>query len=82
MENKHPVSYEDILRAADTIKPQAVRTPLIENPALNDRVGGRVFIKLESLQRTGSFKFRGAYNRIASMTSQQKKKGVVAFSER
>ncbi|WP_437439920.1 pyridoxal-phosphate dependent enzyme, partial [Eudoraea algarum] len=58
----------------------AVRTPLIESPALNERVGGRVLLKPETLQRSGSFKFRGAYNRICRLTEEERARGVVAYS--
>jgi len=76
----YAISYDDILSAADQIAGVAVRTPLIESPALNDRVGGRVFIKPENLQRVGAFKFRGAYNRLSRLTEAEKARGVVAFS--
>ncbi|MCJ9430287.1 threonine ammonia-lyase [Kordiimonas marina] len=74
------ISYDDILSAARQIKGVAVRTPLYESPALNDRIGGRVFIKLENLQQTGAFKFRGAYNRLSRLNEDEKAAGVVAFS--
>ncbi|TNE63033.1 MAG: threonine/serine dehydratase [Alphaproteobacteria bacterium] len=77
---KPAISYDDILDAARQIKGVAVRTPLYESPAFNERVGGRVFIKLENMQRTGSFKFRGAYNRLSRLTDTEKAAGVVAFS--
>jgi threonine dehydratase len=70
----------DVRQAADRIRPYAVRTPLVESPALGARTGGRVFLKLETLQRTGSFKFRGACNAIAQLTGEQLRAGVVAFS--
>ena len=73
-------SYEGVLDAARQIAPAAVRTPLIEHPALNERVGGRVLLKAETLQVAGSFKFRGAYNRISRLTEDEKAKGVVAYS--
>lgn len=76
----YAISYDDILSAANQIAGVAVRTPLIESPALNDRVGGRVFIKPENLQRVGAFKFRGAYNRLSRLTDAEKARGVVAFS--
>lgn len=76
----HAISYDDILDAAKRIEGVAVRTPLLESPALNDRVGGRVFIKPENLQRVGAFKFRGAYNRLSRLTDEEKARGVVAFS--
>jgi threonine dehydratase len=72
--------FADIEAAAARIAPHAVETPLIENAALNARLGGRIFLKPESLQRTGSFKFRGAYNRIALIPENERSNGVVAFS--
>lgn len=65
--------------AAATLAPVAVRTPLLESPLLNDHLGGRLLVKAEVLQRTGSFKFRGAYNRMAHLTAEERKRGVVAF---
>ena len=58
----------------------AVLTPLLESSFLNDLVGGRLLVKAEPLQRTGSFKFRGAYNRIAQIAEDERGRGVVAFS--
>jgi len=65
--------------AAARLAGQAVETPLLESHDLNARTGGRVFIKPETLQRTGSFKFRGAFNKI-SQIPRDAKGGVVAFS--
>ena len=73
-------SYEGVLDAARQIDGVAVRTPLLESPALNAVVGGRVLMKAENLQRAGAFKFRGAYNRISRLTDEEKTRGVVAFS--
>lgn len=73
-------TFADIELAAQRIAPYAVRTPFIENPVLNERVGARILLKPEVLQRTGSFKFRGACNRIASIPAPDRAKGVVAFS--
>ena len=73
-------SFDDVKAAARRIAPYAVRTPLVESPPLNALTGGRVFLKLESLQRTGSFKFRGACNRILMIPEAERAKGVVAFS--
>jgi threonine dehydratase len=70
----------DVEAAARRIVRHAVYTPLLENHALNDRVGGRILLKPEMLQRTGSFKFRGALNRISQIPEQDRDKGVVAFS--
>jgi threonine dehydratase len=57
-----------------------VRTPLLRSDALDHAVGGKVFIKPECLQRTGSFKFRGAYNRLCRLSAEERRTGVVAFS--
>lgn len=73
-------TYDDIEAAADRIAGEAVVTPLLEYPALNARFGRRVFLKAEMFQRTGSFKFRGAYNRISIIPESERSKGVVAFS--
>jgi len=73
-------TFDDVTDAARVIKGHAVRTPLIESPALNARLGGRVLMKAENLQVMGAFKFRGAYNRIARLTEAEKARGVVAYS--
>jgi threonine dehydratase len=75
-----PVSSADIDAAARTISAFAVRTPLLWSPTLNERVGTRVFLKPEMLQRTGSFKFRGAFNKLSSIPEGARGGGVVAFS--
>ena len=75
-----PPTIDDIHAAAARIAAVAVRTPLMESPYLNDAVGGRLLIKAEPLQRTGSFKFRGAYNTISQLPENIQKNGVVAFS--
>jgi threonine dehydratase len=75
-----PVSPSDIDAAARVIAPFAVRTPLLSPPALNERVGTNVFLKPELLQRTGSFKFRGAFNKLSSIPQSARGGGVVAFS--
>ncbi|MBN8529505.1 MAG: threonine/serine dehydratase [Caulobacterales bacterium] len=76
----HTASFHGVLDAARQIAGQAVRTPLIESPALNARLGGRVLLKAETLQYAGAFKFRGAYNRISRLTDEEKARGVVAYS--
>jgi threonine dehydratase len=73
-------TFADIEAAAMRLKGVAVETPLVESPLLSERVGGRVFLKLETLQRTGSFKFRGAYNRLVQLSPDERRRGVVAFS--
>src|ERR1700742_909158 len=75
-----PVNAADIELAATVIAPYAVRTPLLSNPAIDARVGTRVFLKPELLQRTGSFKFRGAFNKLSSIPQEKRAGGVVAFS--
>lgn len=74
------VSLADIEAAAERLKGVAVETPLIESSALNERLGVRVLIKPETLQRVGAFKFRGAYNRLVQLSDAEKARGVVAFS--
>src|SRR6266851_1074035 len=66
--------------AAARIAGQAVLTPLLESPAVNARLGGRLLLKAEPLQRTGSFKFRGAYNTLSQFSAASRKKGVVTWS--
>jgi threonine dehydratase len=75
-----PVSSADIDVAARVLAPFAVRTPLLSPPVLSDRVGTKVFLKPEVLQRTGSFKFRGAFNKLSSIPVSARGGGVVAFS--
>jgi threonine dehydratase len=75
-----PVSSSDIDAAARVIAPYAVRTPLLSPPVLSERIGTQVFLKPEMLQRTGSFKFRGAFNKLSSIPQDARGGGVVAFS--
>lgn len=75
-----PVSACDVEQAGARIRGYAVRTPVIESPALNAEVGARVLVKPENLQRSGSFKFRGAFNRLSRLSEAQRKGGVVAWS--
>jgi threonine dehydratase len=70
----------DIEAAAKRLAGVAVRTPLINAPVLDEAIGARVFLKAETLQRTGSFKFRGAYNKISSIPKDRRAAGVVAYS--
>ncbi len=73
-------TFADVQSAARRIAGHAVRTPLLESPLLNERLGGRLLVKAECLQRAGAFKFRGAYNRISRLDNAALKAGVVAFS--
>src|SRR6195952_245736 len=70
----------DVDAAAAKLQGVAIRTPLLNSPVLDAAVGARVFLKAETLQRTGSFKFRGAYNKISSIPEDQRAGGVVAYS--
>lgn len=79
MEHRLP-NYDDVLSAAERLGLLVVHTPLIEHPALNDRTGGRILLKLEVQQRLGSFKFRGAYNAISQLDRNRFPGGVVACS--
>jgi threonine dehydratase len=76
----HTASFEGVRDAARQLSGVAVRTPLVESPALNDRLGGRVLLKCETLQHAGAFKFRGAWNRISRLTPDELARGVVAYS--
>jgi threonine dehydratase len=73
-------AFADIEAAALALRGQAAVTPLLEYPDLNASFGARILIKPESLQRTGSFKFRGAYNCVRQIAAGKTAPGVVAFS--
>ena len=75
-----PLDVADIRAAAQRLDGVAARTPLLACPALDDLVGARVLLKAECLQRTGSFKFRGAYNRVSLIPEAERPRGVVACS--
>ncbi len=72
--------FKDIEKAARRIEGFAVKTPVLESPKLNAITGGRILIKAECLQRTGSFKFRGAWNMISKLDARKTPGGVVAYS--
>lgn len=74
------VTIHDILKAAENLNSIAVRTPILESPYLNEIAGRRVLVKAEVLQRTGSFKFRGAWNAISSLEASVRQRGVIAYS--
>ena len=75
-----PPTFEDVAEAARQIEGLAVRTPLLRCDALNAAAEARVWVKAECLQRTGSFKFRGAANRITRFDAEERRGGVVAYS--
>jgi threonine dehydratase len=72
--------FDDVRAAAARLDGHAQRTPLLAHTPLDERTGGHILLKLETLQHTGSFKFRGAYNRLAQLDAAQRSAGVVAFS--
>lgn len=72
--------FADVKAAAKRLAGYAVRTPLLENQQLNEHCGGRILIKPEILQRTGSFKFRGAFNLLSQLSEEQRSIGVVTCS--
>lgn len=74
------ISYDDIEMAAQQLAGIAHRTPVLTSHAINEQTQAQVFFKAENFQRTGSFKFRGAYNAIAHLTPDQKRAGVVTYS--
>lgn len=73
-------TFDDVVAARERIAGSAHVTPALESVFLNERVGTRVFLKAETLQRTGSFKFRGAHNRISQITPGDAPGGIVACS--
>ncbi|HFC04954.1 MAG TPA: threonine/serine dehydratase [Rhizobiales bacterium] len=73
-------TLEEVMQAAGRLSGVINHTPLLENRAVNEALSGRLLLKVEGLQRTGAFKFRGAYNRISQMTASEKKRGVVTYS--
>lgn len=75
-----PVTIEDIREAKFILKKQARLTPMIKSYYLTKKSGGEIFTKFENMQLTGSFKFRGAFNKIAHLSDTEKAKGVIACS--
>jgi len=80
IETRPSPAFADVEAAARRLHGVAIRTPLINSPALDDAVGAHVFLKAETLQRMGAFKFRGAYNKCASIPQERRAAGVVAYS--
>ncbi|MBS5787586.1 MAG: threonine ammonia-lyase [Clostridioides difficile] len=74
------VTLEDVKSARETIKDIVKKTDLLESVKLSEKTGSRVFYKCENLQKTGSFKLRGACNKIANLTEEEKACGVIASS--
>lgn len=74
------ITLDDVRAAAERLRGVANRTPVVTSRTLNDLTGRQVALKCENLQRGGAFKFRGAYNRLAALSKQERERGVVAFS--
>jgi threonine dehydratase len=70
----------DVVAAAERIAGDVVRTPAVRSPSLDERTGANVWLKLETRQRTGSFKDRGAANRMRQLSEAERKFGVIAMS--
>lgn len=74
------ISLDDVQAAAGRLLGVAHRTPVATSRTLDEMLGAQVFLKCENLQRTGSFKFRGAYNTINALDADDRRRGIVAFS--
>lgn len=73
-------TYGDVVAAAQRLQGHAHRTPVMTSRTMNEELGAEVFFKCENLQRTGAFKFRGAFNALSRLDVQQKRSGVVTYS--
>lgn len=73
-------TYADVADAAHRLHGMAHHTPVLRSTTADERLGAQLFFKCENLQRTGAFKFRGAFNTLAQFTDEQRKGGVLAFS--
>lgn len=74
------VNYQDVEQAAANLNGIANRTPVLTSRTVNEHTGSQVFFKGENFQRTGSFKFRGAYNALSQLSATQRQQGVVTYS--
>jgi len=74
------VTFDDVARAHERLRGHAHRTPALTSTIVDALTGASVFFKPENLQRMGAFKFRGAYNALAQLSAEEKRRGVVAFS--
>src|SRR5215475_11146451 len=74
------LTFNDILQARDRLQGVAHRTPVLTSKQFNERVACEVFFKAENLQRAGAFKFRGAYNKLASLSDDERRRGVITYS--
>ena len=74
------VTFQDIEAAYNRLKPIVHKTPLLTSRSFNEKCGNQVFFKAENLQRVGAFKIRGAYNKISTLSAEQRARGVVTHS--
>src|SRR5947209_10185845 len=74
------VTYHDVAAAYERIKAAARKTPVLTSSSADALIGANLFFKCENLQRMGAFKFRGAYNALSQLTTEERKRGVLAFS--
>src|SRR5258705_13053947 len=74
------VQISDIQDARKLLQEIIIPTPILSDEKLSTEIGARAFMKAESLQRSGSFKVRGAYNKISRLSDDKKKRGVIAAS--
>lgn len=74
------ISFHDIEEAYRVVRPVVHETPLLSSRTFNERTGNTIFFKAENLQRIGAFKIRGAYNKIHSLSAEERQRGVVAHS--
>ena len=80
LEANPPVAFRDVEEAAARLADHAHRTPVVTSRTVDGLAGARVFLKCESFQRTGSFKFRGAFNALSRLPEGQRRRGVVTYS--
>src|SRR5437667_1827439 len=75
-----PLTLGDVRAAARRLRDHVTRTPVVTSQAFDDATGHTVFFKCENLQRAGAFKIRGALNKLLTLTGEERRRGVVAFS--
>ncbi|MGN4804450.1 bifunctional threonine ammonia-lyase/L-serine ammonia-lyase TdcB [Bacillus cereus group sp. MYBK214-1] len=75
-----PLNIGNIKKAQKILDGNARKTPLVKSFYLTSKTGGEIYLKLENMQLTGSFKFRGAFNKISQLTNEEKERGVIACS--
>ena len=75
-----PVVFEDILSASELLRSHARRTSVVTSKSVDEATGAHVFIKPENFQRTGAFKFRGAFNALSRLNEDERRAGVLTFS--